>query len=171
MKNSDQEIKQPPKQQEPICPVASKMQNGHMLKKINDHLTDSRDTRSLWPLSTIHYATINPSICFFTEVSSRSCDDFLKFFVNRINELRMGINPVLSDPSTTLSCTAVLSHFTPITENYFIDLVDHLKPSGSSTDVIPSVIPDVIPPESNKSLFRNWYYSRSAKTCNCSSSA
>ncbi len=48
----------------------------------------------------------------------------------------MGINPVPSDPST-LSCTAVLSHFTPITENYFIDLVDHLKPSGSSTDVIP----------------------------------
>ncbi len=49
----------------------------------------------------------------------------------------MGINPVLSDPSATLSCNAVLSHFTPITENYFIDLVDHLKPSGSSTDVIP----------------------------------
>ncbi len=62
---------------------------------------------------------------------------FSSFFVNRINELRMGINPVLSDPSTTRSCTAVLSHFTPITENYFIDLVDHLKPSGSSTDVIP----------------------------------
>ncbi len=33
MKHSDQEIKQPSKQQEPICPVASKMQNGHMLKK------------------------------------------------------------------------------------------------------------------------------------------
>ncbi len=82
-------------------------------------------------------ATINPSICSFTEVSPRSCDDFLTFFVNRINELRMGINPVLSDPSTTLSCTAVLSYFTPITENYSIDLVDHLKPSGSSTDVIP----------------------------------
>ncbi len=30
---SDQEIKRPSKQQEPICPVASKMQNGHMLKK------------------------------------------------------------------------------------------------------------------------------------------
>ncbi len=24
------------------------MQNGHMLKKINDHFTDSRDTQSLW---------------------------------------------------------------------------------------------------------------------------
>ncbi len=70
-------------------------------------------------------------------MSPQSCDDFLTFFVNRINELRMGINLVLSDPSTTLSCAAVLSHFTPITENYFIDLVDHLKPSGSSTDVIP----------------------------------
>ncbi len=46
MKHSDQEIKQPSKQQEPICPVASKMQNGHMLKKINNHFTDSRDT--LW---------------------------------------------------------------------------------------------------------------------------
>ncbi len=34
MKHSDQEIKQPSKQQEPICPVASKMQNGHMLKKL-----------------------------------------------------------------------------------------------------------------------------------------
>ncbi len=33
MKHSDQETKQPSKQQEPICPVASKMQNGHMLKK------------------------------------------------------------------------------------------------------------------------------------------
>ncbi len=33
LKHSDQEIKQPSKQQEPICPVASKMQNGHMLKK------------------------------------------------------------------------------------------------------------------------------------------
>ncbi len=33
MNNSDQEIKQPSKQQEPICPVASKMRNGHMLKK------------------------------------------------------------------------------------------------------------------------------------------
>ncbi len=33
MKHSDQETKQPSKPQEPICPVASKMQNGHMLKK------------------------------------------------------------------------------------------------------------------------------------------
>ncbi len=33
MKHSDQEIKQPSKQQKPICPMASKMQNGHMLKK------------------------------------------------------------------------------------------------------------------------------------------
>ncbi len=33
MKRSDQEIKQPSKQQEPICPVASKMQNGHMAIK------------------------------------------------------------------------------------------------------------------------------------------
>ncbi len=33
MKRSDQEIKQPSKQQEPICPVASKMQNGHMALK------------------------------------------------------------------------------------------------------------------------------------------
>ncbi len=30
MKRSDQEIKRPSKQQEPICPVASKMQNGYM---------------------------------------------------------------------------------------------------------------------------------------------
>ncbi len=33
MKRSNQEIKQPSKQQEPICPVASKMQNGHMAIK------------------------------------------------------------------------------------------------------------------------------------------
>ncbi len=59
------------------------------------------------------------------------------FFINKINDLRMGIYLVLSDPLTPLSCTAVLSHFTPITENYLIDLVDHHKPSGSSTDVIP----------------------------------
>ncbi len=124
-------------------------------------------------------ATINPSICSFTEVSSRSCDDFLKFFVNRINGVTNGEKSCFcQNPSTTLSCTAVLSHFTPITENYFIDLVDHLKPSGSSTDVIPPFFLKTNSGrggsrsfESNKSLFRNWYYSRSAKTCNCSSSA
>ncbi len=33
LKRSDQEIKQPSKQQELICPVASKMQNGHMAIK------------------------------------------------------------------------------------------------------------------------------------------
>ncbi len=44
MKHSDQEIKQPSKQQEPICPVASKMQNGHMLKKKSTITSQTAET-------------------------------------------------------------------------------------------------------------------------------
>ncbi|KAI2649140.1 hypothetical protein H4Q32_020355 [Labeo rohita] len=33
--------------------------------------------------------------------------------------------------------TAKSSNFTPITEKYLIDLVEHLKPTGSSIDVVP----------------------------------
>ncbi len=45
MKHSDQEMKQPSKQQDPICPVASKMQNGHMLKK---SMITSQTAETLW---------------------------------------------------------------------------------------------------------------------------
>ncbi|KAI2647433.1 DNA mismatch repair protein MSH3 [Labeo rohita] len=79
-------------------------------------------------LFNILNAAFRPSLSSFTEVSSLSCDD---------SALRMGINPVLSDPTLPISCTAVLSNFTPITEKYLIDLVAHLKPTGSSIDVVP----------------------------------
>ncbi len=40
--------KQPSKQQDPICLMASRRQNISMLKKINNNFTDSKDTRTLW---------------------------------------------------------------------------------------------------------------------------
>ncbi len=48
MKHSDQEIKQPSKRQEPICPVASKMQNGQMLKNSTITSRTAETTQSLW---------------------------------------------------------------------------------------------------------------------------
>ncbi len=80
MTHSDQEIKQPSKQQETICPVASKMQNGHMLKKINNHFTDSRDTRSLWQaIQTITDYKPPPQACD----DDTSLPDALNHFYSR----------------------------------------------------------------------------------------
>lgn len=82
-------------------------------------------------------STINPFTGLDIEVSLVSCEDFLCFFVQKTHDLRMGLNPVSSDPSTLSRCTAVFSCFTPVTDNQLIEIVDHLKASGSPTDVMP----------------------------------
>ncbi len=62
MKHSDQDIKQPSKQQEPICPVASKMQNGHMLKNQQSLHGHQRHTEPVASHTDHHYKPL-PQAC------------------------------------------------------------------------------------------------------------
>ncbi len=80
MKRSDQEIKQSSKQQELICPMASKMQKRSYGNKINNHFTNSRDTRSLWQgIQTITGYKPPPQACD----DDTSLPDALNHFYSR----------------------------------------------------------------------------------------
>jgi len=82
-------------------------------------------------------ATINPSVYSVVDVSSSRCEDFLMFFISKINDLRVGITQSPPDPLIYHSCSAVFSRFNPITGTQLQEIVENLRPSGSSDDVIP----------------------------------
>jgi len=71
------------------------------------------------------------------EESTVICEKFLHFFVNKITTIRASISPPASDPSIFTECAAVFSEFEPVSIVALNDIVNHLKPSICSTDIIP----------------------------------
>lgn len=70
------------------------------------------------------------------EASSEVCKKFLNFFVEKVNNTRAQKTPPALDPSVPVSCCAVFYQFKPVTFSLFYEVVSHLKPSGSPTDVV-----------------------------------
>ncbi len=60
--------------------------------------------------------------------------NFLDFFINKINDIRLGIFPPAFDPSVF---SVDFSQFEPISFLHLQEIVCPLKPSGSSIDFIP----------------------------------
>lgn len=73
------------------------------------------------------------------------------FFVNKISNLKLGITPSCFDPSLLPVCSATFSHFKPISGTHLQKIVNQLKPSGSSIDIIPTYflkhVYDVVGPQ------------------------
>lgn len=61
---------------------------------------------------------------------------FLNFFVEKVNNTRAQITPAALDPLVTVPCSAAYYQFAPVTFFLFNEVVSHLKPSGSPTDVV-----------------------------------
>ncbi len=55
---------------------------------------------------TVFNAVINPCVYEYSAVSKTLCDDFLKFFVNKISDIRLGISCPSFDPSISTACKA-----------------------------------------------------------------
>ncbi len=70
-------------------------------------------------------------------MSKTMCDDFLRFFINKINDIGLGIFPPAFDPSVSFVCSVDFSQFEPISFLHLQEIVCQLKPSGSSIDFIP----------------------------------
>lgn len=65
------------------------------------------------------------------------CEDFLRFFVNKISDIRLGISPPAFDPSIPSVCSAEFSQLEPVSFIHLQEIVGQLKLSGSSIDAIP----------------------------------
>ncbi len=70
-------------------------------------------------------------------MSNALCDDYLRFFINKISDVRLGISPPALDPSISSVCSVEFSQFEPISFVHLQEIVCELKPSGSSIDAIP----------------------------------
>ena len=71
------------------------------------------------------------------EASPAVCEDFLRFFIDKVTLTRALISPPAFDPSLSVPCSAVLDTFQPVTLSFVQDIVSHLKPTGSPDDIVP----------------------------------
>lgn len=88
-------------------------------------------------LFTVFNTVVNPTVSKYPAVSKTMCEDFLRFFVDKINSIRRGISHPDSDPSIYSVCCAEFSQFKPISFEYLQEIVCRLKPSGSTVDILP----------------------------------
>lgn len=88
-------------------------------------------------LFIIFNSIVNPTGYEPLNASDVLCDDFLRFFLNKIKAIRLGISQPDWDPSVCLACTVEFSYFEPISLSLLCEIVWQLKPFGSSIDVMP----------------------------------
>ncbi len=101
------------------------------------HLSDIiiKNFSSPETLFNIINASLNPSASLAPGVSSPSCEELLLFFDRKIRDLQLGIMFFnLSNPSIS---TFFLSQFKLVSISDLLEIVEQLKPSGSSLDIIP----------------------------------
>ncbi len=63
--------------------------------------------------------------------------NFYYFFDRKIPDLRLGITPSFFNPSNPSISTTFLSQFKLVSLSELLEIVEQLKPSGSSLDIIP----------------------------------
>uniref|UniRef100_A0A8C5AN71 Reverse transcriptase domain-containing protein n=1 Tax=Gadus morhua TaxID=8049 RepID=A0A8C5AN71_GADMO len=71
------------------------------------------------------------------EGSPAVCEDFLRFFIDKVTSARALISPPAIDPSVSAPCSVFLEMFEPVTLSFVEEIVGHLKPSGSPADIVP----------------------------------
>lgn len=82
-------------------------------------------------------STLNASQTVGAEPSPPVCENFLRFFIDKVSSIRALISPSASDPSVFLPCSAVFDSFEPVTLAFVQEIVGGLKPSGSPNDPVP----------------------------------
>uniref|UniRef100_A0A3P9MP71 Reverse transcriptase domain-containing protein n=1 Tax=Oryzias latipes TaxID=8090 RepID=A0A3P9MP71_ORYLA len=82
-------------------------------------------------------AALNAPKSVYVQPTLETCETFLRFFVDKVNNVRALISPPGFDPSVVVSCPVTFDQFEPVTLSVLYETVKHLKPSGSPSDAIP----------------------------------
>ena len=84
---------------------------------------------------TIH-SFLNPAVN--PADTSITCEEFLKFFIEKIDNIRLNISPVNPLPPQTLEPISPFQRFSLVSSSQLSDVVSLLKPSFCPSDIMPS---------------------------------
>ncbi len=87
--------------------------------------------------STIDYV-LNPTVDVFIDVSETLCENFLTFFVEKVDRLRSQVLQSVSDIIERPWSSAKWSNFQPVTISACKDIIEHLRPTVCPFDVMPA---------------------------------
>ena len=71
------------------------------------------------------------------EAYNTICENFLRFFIDKVSFTRALISPPAYDPSISVPCSAVFNQFEPVTLSFLQEIIVHFKPSNSPGDAVP----------------------------------
>lgn len=69
-----------------------------------------------------------------------TCEECLHFFTHKIVGICSQISPVINVSTISVAPLKKLTSFSPVSLSQLNDIVAHMKPSGSSCDVIPATL-------------------------------
>ncbi|XP_043935110.1 uncharacterized protein LOC122808205 [Protopterus annectens] len=84
-------------------------------------------------------SVLNAQDYFPVQASTTICNDFLKFFMDKVANLRMAV-PVVPLQGPLISVSEKLCAFHPIVLSDLVKMIDEAKPSDSPDDVLPSFV-------------------------------
>ncbi len=85
-------------------------------------------------------SVINPLAPDCLDASLQTCENFLKYFIEKIEDTRSSIQLPDYNPSAPSTCSAVFNQFEPVSFETLGEIVDHLKPTVCHQDIIPTCI-------------------------------
>lgn len=87
--------------------------------------------------NTINSILIPASTSSTFTPSNETCEQFSAFFNNKVEQIRAGIVPPLSDPSDSHATTSHLQHFQPVSCSQLTEVVQFMKPTYCPLDILP----------------------------------
>jgi len=102
-------------------------------------LTSSPETAIIleYFFSTIN-AVLHPTATPSFTPSAKICEEFLNFFIGKVEGIRSQISSVDNDFITHVDPTNQLTSFMPVSLQQISDITAHMKPARSPGDVLPS---------------------------------
>ncbi|KAF7664257.1 hypothetical protein LDENG_00183040 [Lucifuga dentata] len=106
--------------------------------------SNKRNPKVLFDTINSIVSPISPQLPIF---SNDDCNKFLKYFVDKVANIRDNILPPSSHLSTDSDSLATLNCFSPVLLKDITNLINKIKLSSSSSDIIPtSMFLDVFNP-------------------------
>ncbi len=101
----------------------------------SDLIAKNAHSPKIW-FNTIN-SVLNPMSNLYPDPSPMACENFLKFFTEKIDDIRSCIVPSPPELPQSTSISTYLSEFTPVSHSYLVQIIHKMKPTFCSLDVVP----------------------------------
>uniref|UniRef100_A0A8C1UC21 Reverse transcriptase domain-containing protein n=1 Tax=Cyprinus carpio TaxID=7962 RepID=A0A8C1UC21_CYPCA len=84
-------------------------------------------------------SVVNPHICSLTDASVSTCENFLHFFINKVESVRqLTTNSSVTDSVVAAAHSAVFEQFEPVSLSFFNEVVHKMKITNCPLDFVPT---------------------------------